>query len=98
MEDNKIKDRDSLLKKLSILDFIAVDLQLFLDTHPDDKEAIAKYNNIIDEADSVRYEFERMYGPLCSFRSMSSETDFKWIDCPWPWQCDFNFNVRECCQ
>jgi len=95
MEENK--SRDALLKRLSILDFIAVDLQLFLDTNPDNTEAIEKYNSIINEAEAVRYEFEEMYGPLCSFRSMSPECYFKWIDCPWPWQCDFNFDVKECC-
>ncbi len=94
MENNK--SREALLKKISILDFMAVDLHLFLDTHPNDKEVIEKYNNIIQEADSLRYEFEEMYGPLCSFRSISSENEFKWIDCPWPWQKDFNFNVKEC--
>ncbi len=93
---NDDNNKETLLKKLSILDFIAVDLALFLDTHPNDKEAIEKYNSIIEEADSLRYDFEEMYGPLCSFRSMSPECNFKWIDCPWPWQCDFNFNVREC--
>ena len=71
-------EREALLKKLSILDFIAVDLHLFL------------------EADSLRYEFEEMYGPLCSFRSMSPDCEFKWINCPWPWKRDFNFNVKEC--
>jgi len=94
MKDGNSKE--DLLKKLSILDFIAVDLSLFLDTHPNDKEAIEKYNSIIEEADSLRYEFEETYGPLCSFRSMSPEAYFKWIDCPWPWQSDFNFNVKEC--
>ena len=89
-------EREALLKKLSILDFIAVDLHLFLDTHPNDEEFIEKYNNIIQEADSLRYEFEEMYGPLCSFRSMSPDCEFKWINCPWPWKRDFNFNVKEC--
>ena len=93
---NENKNREALLKKLSILDFIAVDMHLFLDTHPNDTEAIEKYNSIIQEADSLRYEFEEMYGPLCSYRSMSPENEFKWIDCPWPWQNEFNFNVKEC--
>ena len=37
-------DRENLLKRLTMLDFMAVDMQLFLDTHPDDTNAIAKYN------------------------------------------------------
>ena len=33
-------DRDSILKRLTVLDFLAVDLQLYLDSHPDCKEGI----------------------------------------------------------
>lgn len=88
-------ERDELLSTLTALDFMAVDLHLYLDTHPDDKEAIEKYNEIIREADSVRYEYEKEYGPLCSYRSASNNDRFDWINSPWPWQCDFNYNIKE---
>ena len=68
-------DREELLKKLSELDFIAVDLGLFLNTHPDNKEAIQAYNQVITAADAVRMKYEESYGPLCSFRSCR-EDDF----------------------
>lgn len=85
-------DRDALLNRLTILDFMAVDLHLYLDTHEDDKEAIEKYNNIVMEADDVRCKYEKMYGPLCSYRSMSKEP-FTWIDDPWPWERKFNYKI-----
>lgn len=88
-------ERAKLLNDLTALDFMAVDLHLYLDTHPDDDEAIEKYNEIIREADSVRYEYERAYGPLCGFRSLSSDENFTWIDSPWPWQSSFNYNLEE---
>ena len=50
-------DRDELLKKLSELDFIAVDLGLFLNTHPDNKEAIQAYNQLHGETFN--------YGDIC---------------------------------
>jgi len=64
-------DRENLLKRLTMLDFMAVDMQLFLDTHPDDTNAIAKYNSIIREADNLRAQYEKSVGPLFSFRSYS---------------------------
>lgn len=85
-------DRDTLLNRLTVLDFMAVDLHLFLDTHPKDSEAIEKYNSVIREADAVRCQYEKLYGPLCSFRSMS-KSQFHWIDDPWPWQESFNFSL-----
>lgn len=82
-----------LLKNLTVLDFMAVDLQLYLDTHPDDKEALEKYNSVIKEADMLRSQYEKKYGPLFSFRSYVHGDRFKWIDNPWPWDKDANFNI-----
>ena len=87
--------RDSLLYHLTVLDFIAVDLALYLDTHPTDTEAIAKYNDVIKEADSVRCKYEKMYGPLCSFRSMSNDCEFTWINNERPWSKKFNFSLKK---
>ncbi len=85
-------DRDSLLERLTVLDFMAVDLALFLNTHPNNKEAIAQYNKIIEAANTVRNKYEELYGPLCSFRSMSLNPDrWTWDSNPWPWETDFNF-------
>lgn len=86
-------DRDSILKRLTILDFLAVDLQLYLDSHPNDENAIEKYNSVVDEADSLREQYEKLFGPLFGFRSYSKRDEFNWIDDPWPWEMDFNFEI-----
>lgn len=86
-------DRENLLKRLTMLDFMAVDMQLFLDTHPDDTNAIAKYNSIIREADNLRAQYEKSVGPLFSFRSYSPIENFQWVDNPWPWENKFNFSL-----
>ena len=62
MAVNNYADRDDLLKKLTELDFMAVDLQLFLNTHPTDTEAIALYNKVIKAADIIRAKYEKEYG------------------------------------
>ena len=81
-------DRENLLKRLTMLDFMAVDMQLFLDTHPDDTNAIAKDNSIIREADNLRAQYEKSVGPL-----YSPTENFQWIDNPWPWENKFNFSL-----
>ncbi len=40
-------NREELLSSLTQLDFMAVDLGLYLNTHPDDTEAIDAYNQVI---------------------------------------------------
>ncbi len=84
--------RDELLKSLMELDFIAVDMGLYLNTHPCDCVMIDEYNKVITSAQVLREKFESKYGPLCSFRSYA-QNGWEWIDNPWPWQKDANFNV-----
>ena len=83
-------NREELLNELMQLDFMAVDIALYLNTHPEDKKSIEEYNKVIKTADIVREKYETVYGPLCSFRSVSGMDKFNWIDDPWPWQRAFN--------
>lgn len=88
-------NRDELLKKLTVLDFMAVDIGLYLDTHPTDYEAIAEYNRVVREASELRYQYEMQVGPLYSFRSSSNRKMFNWIEPPWPWSKESNFDFSE---
>jgi spore coat protein JB len=88
-------NRNEMLRLLTEYDFIATDMQLYLDTHPTDTAAIAKYNEAIEAGDKLRASYEEAYGPLYSFRSSSDSDSFSWIDEPWVWQKDFNFAVKE---
>ena len=86
-------EKDALLKQITVLDFMAVDLHLFLNTHPDDVEALNMYNDVIANADKARQCYEQQYGPLTAYRSKGWE-GWTWKDCPWPWQSKFNFELR----
>ncbi|KXL51918.1 CotJB protein [Anaerotignum neopropionicum] len=91
--------QDNMLTKLMELDFISLDLGLFLNTHPDNAEAIDSYNQVITAADALRLKFEDAYGPLCSFRSYAADTSqWQWKDNPWPWQKIANVTLagKEC--
>lgn len=85
-------NREELLRRLSALDFYIIDLHLYLNTHPDDGEAIEKYNAVVMEARALREEFERAYGPLLFYNSTSGYP-WQWIENPWPWQYKFNFDL-----
>lgn len=88
-------NRDTLLSKLIALDFMAVDLSLYLNNHSNEKKAIEKYNSVIKEADMIRMEYEKNFGPLCSYRSFVPNNKWIWIDNPWPWEYCFNHNIIE---
>lgn len=83
--------RDEMLRQLSALDFYSIDLHLYLNTHPDDRDALNKYNAVVTEAGALRREFENMYGPL--MQNQPGRLPWQWIDNPWPWQYQFNFTL-----
>jgi len=90
-------DRSTLLKQLTILDFMALDLQLYLNTHPTCQDALNMYNDCIKNANTARTTYEQRYGPLTAFRSdgqADADTGWKWADEPWPWQAEYNFQFE----
>ena len=87
-------ERDKLLKKITIMDFMATDLQLYLNTHPNDADALAMYNDVVGQSAALRREYEERFGPLVSYRS-ANPAGWRWSDCPWPWQEEFNFRWDE---
>ena len=76
----------SILKQLQVADIILLDLSLYLDTHPEDLEAIQKINHYYLERKTLVEIYEKNYGPLLSFDPRSSTNLLKWMDTPWPWQ------------
>ncbi|MDR1665091.1 MAG: spore coat protein CotJB [Clostridiales bacterium] len=86
-------EKEALLKQMTILDFMSVDLHLYLNTHPDDAEALKMYNDVIESAAAARSRYEEKCGPMTSFRRPGGYK-WTWEDCPWPWQEEFNFSVN----
>lgn len=74
------------LEELQVADFVVVELTLYLDTHPDDKDAIQQYNAFIQKRNEIRAEFEKRYGALTNFGYSYSRYPWDWKNAPWPWQ------------
>lgn len=83
MAAKKSPDR---LRKLQELEFAAVDLNLYLDTHPEDEEAIEKLSGYNDEIEKMRAEYEEKETILFSHHVRTKEDLAKWINDPWPWE------------
>ncbi|MFC4769813.1 spore coat protein CotJB [Effusibacillus consociatus] len=75
-----------LLQQLQALDFVLVELNLYLDTHPLDRDAIQQYNRHVQDRWKVAQEFEAHYGPLTHFGHSYSGTPWQWNNSPWPWE------------
>lgn len=59
-----MNERQLLLTKIQKYDFAIKELNLYLDTHPDCRRALAlfnKYNSLLKDAEA---EFNRRFGPI----------------------------------
>ncbi|HEU4965767.1 MAG TPA: spore coat protein CotJB [Bacilli bacterium] len=75
-----------LLHDLQAVDFVLVELNLYLDTHPDDKNAVEQYNHYAHKKQLLKRDFEQQFGPLQGFGNSYSRYPFDWKEAPWPWQ------------
>ncbi len=80
-------NRAKLLKEISMVDFAIVELNLYLDTHPDDTDAVAYIKQYITILNRLKEEYAAQYGPLtvCDATFHDCET-WKWARMPLPWE------------
>lgn len=73
------------LRELMAIDFVAEELELYLDTHADDMEAFSLYQTILALQQEARERYVRLCGPLAQ-RDMLGMGGYGWIEGPWPWE------------
>lgn len=80
------KARYALMEKIQMVDFALVELTLYLDTHPQDSQAIQQFNQLAVESRDLKASYEQQFGPLRQFGGSFSGYPWNWGDSPWPWQ------------
>lgn len=80
------KEYYRILEELQAVDFVLVELNLFLNTHPRDMNALKQYNRFVQERKKIAAEFESRFGPLQHFGHGYSKYPWQWAEPPWPWQ------------
>ena len=80
---------DTPIANLQMLGFAIQELALYLDTHRDDREALAQYR-----------AYQQMYRRLSEAHNMplnhlspGKGDDYSWLDDPWPWEFSANKEV-----
>lgn len=73
------------LSELQVLGFALHELALYLDTHRDDKEALALYRQYQRIYHEGMMEYSQNHGPMN--HAMPTDHDgYSWLDDPWPWE------------
>jgi len=75
------------LRELQKLEFAALELNLYLDTHPEDQGALKTFNEIVTRLAKSRINYEEKHGPLLNFGFCApGQVEWRWIEEPWPWE------------
>jgi spore coat protein JB len=79
------KDRANMIYEMCEVGFYLDDLRLFLDTHPNDCQALAMYNEYEMKNKVLADEYAVAYGPM-DYSDMNNANTWKWVAYPWPWE------------
>lgn len=80
-----MRTADNLMRVIQMYDFYLYDLNLFLDTHPNDKEALARFNELKEKRNRAYDAYIENCGPITAVQN-NSDNYFNWVNDPWPWE------------
>ena len=76
---------DTPMNEMMAIDFVADELELYLDTHSDDREAFAMYQTFLALRQEARERYARSCGPVTQ-QDMLGGDRYSWLCNPWPWE------------
>jgi spore coat protein JB len=84
-QDRRVAQAECL-RELQEVDFALVELNLYLDTHPYDQQAIEQFNCLSKTRRKMVRRYEKYFGPLYNFGLSSNRAPDGWSKGPWPWE------------
>ena len=75
--------RREMLMQIKEYDFALDELNLYLDTHPDDEKALCLHNKYARILKDLERDYQKVYGPLTANYPCRK---WRWIEEPWPWE------------
>lgn len=81
---SQIGDREHLMKMIEQLSFALDDTRLFLDTHPDNQEALMYFERTMQLRNRAVHDYTVKYGPISQYEVNTSQ-GWTWNKCPLPW-------------
>ncbi|MDD2422553.1 MAG: spore coat protein CotJB [Heliobacteriaceae bacterium] len=83
------REQRQMLRCLQELEFVAIDLNLFLDTHPTDRAALQDFKRVSEELHKLKMAYEAKYGLLTVTGYGPDRYPWNWIEAPWPWELEY---------
>lgn len=82
-------EQNSILSEICEISFAMDELRLFLDTHENDTEALALFDENMRKREELINIYTRKYGPFSSYNVNISDT-WDWTKAPMPWETEAN--------
>ena len=84
---SSMPSRKQLLAHINEVSFAVNDISLYLNTHPEDAEALAFFRKYAAARQEALEEYERYFGPLTiDTADDSCSRSWQWIEQPFPWE------------
>ena len=81
-----MNDQAKMLTDIDSLEFALIDLNLYLDVYPDDKNAIELFNKYRNEQNELLHTYQNKFGPILLNSDSLNNMLWMWDNKPWPWE------------
>lgn len=85
LKPNAKTNQEKELLKIQEISFAAHELNLYLDTHPNDQSMLTLFNDYQNQLNELVSNYENKYGPLTVNNSINTNF-FTWEENTWPWE------------
>jgi spore coat protein JB len=79
-------EQEALMLRIQQFGFAAHELKLFLDTHPNDKEAVELFLKYREEEKRLTEEYEKQFRPIGLGSAPLDRLPWLWAATDWPWE------------
>ncbi len=79
----------AMFQSIRELSFVMDELRLYLDTHPNNKEALSMFISTMKSRHDLIADYTNKYGPIDSYY-INSDGTWSWINEPMPWTPEAN--------
>lgn len=82
-----MNEKEKLMRQIGAISFAAHELTLFLDTHPENRQAIELLEDYRKRLNEAVASYEQKFGRLILSISEAQASDsWEWLSEPWPWE------------
>lgn len=78
-------DKKRLFKTIQMYGFAIDEIVLYLDTHPNCRNALNYYHKYNNLRSAAVEEYNKNFGPLTA-KQVQSQEKWTWTHEPWPWE------------